>query len=246
MAKSFLHTASRVRTNLPHTIPPPKPPCQPCSDHQVIFRSNSSLGQASLVSALWSSLPECLLPHSFRDCVIKSVSPTWLNRLMHRSQGWGWGLASPVFPWCLTHDRCSINTVAISKHSSFNASLSLHRRTANALFLLPPAPPWKLANTKHYHFPQLNSYGKESTSNVEDLGSIPGSGRSLEKEIVTQSSILAWEIPGTEEPGGLQSLGSKKLRHNLATKTTTKQDTLLLLSFQCLFTNKLNHFHRVL
>ena len=155
MAKSFLHTASRVRTNLPHTIPPPKPPCQPCSDHQVIFRSNSSLGQASLVSALWSSLPECLLPHSFRDCVIKSVSPTWLNRLMHRSQGWGWGLASPVFPWCLTHDRCSINTVAISKHSSFNASLSLHRRTANALFLCPLHPPESLPTLNTITSPNL-------------------------------------------------------------------------------------------
>ena len=34
-------------------------------------------------------------------------------------------------------------------------------------------------------------------------GLIPGSGRSLEKEIATHSSILAWEIPWTEEPGGL-------------------------------------------
>ena len=32
----------------------------------------------------------------------------------------------------------------------------------------------------------------------------------LEKEMATRSSILAWEIPQTEEPGGLQSLGSKK------------------------------------
>ena len=32
----------------------------------------------------------------------------------------------------------------------------------------------------------------------------------LEKEIATHSSILAWEIPWTEEPGGLQSIGSQK------------------------------------
>ena len=31
----------------------------------------------------------------------------------------------------------------------------------------------------------------------------------LEKEMVTDSSIHAWEIPGTEEPGGLQSMGSQ-------------------------------------
>ena len=34
-----------------------------------------------------------------------------------------------------------------------------------------------------------------------------GGEDSLEKEMVTQSSILAWEIPWTEEPGGLQSTG---------------------------------------
>ena len=41
---------------------------------------------------------------------------------------------------------------------------------------------------------------------------------SPEKEMATHSSILAWEIPWTEEPGGLQSLGSQIVGHNLATK----------------------------
>ena len=40
----------------------------------------------------------------------------------------------------------------------------------------------------------------------------------LEKEMATHSSILAWEIPWTEEPGGLQSMGLKRVRHSLATK----------------------------
>ena len=40
----------------------------------------------------------------------------------------------------------------------------------------------------------------------------------LEEEIATHSSILAWEIPWTEEPGGLQSMGSQRVRHNLETK----------------------------
>ena len=39
-----------------------------------------------------------------------------------------------------------------------------------------------------------------------------------EKEKETHSSILAWEIPQTKDPGGLQSIGSQKARHNLATK----------------------------
>ena len=36
----------------------------------------------------------------------------------------------------------------------------------------------------------------------------------LEKEMATQSSILAWEIPWTEEPGGLQSTGLQRVQHN--------------------------------
>ena len=35
----------------------------------------------------------------------------------------------------------------------------------------------------------------------------------LEKEMATHSSILAWRIPWTEEPGGLQSIGSQKVGH---------------------------------
>ena len=36
----------------------------------------------------------------------------------------------------------------------------------------------------------------------------------LEKDMATHSSILAWEIPWTEEPDGLQSMGSQKVGHN--------------------------------
>ena len=47
---------------------------------------------------------------------------------------------------------------------------------------------------------------KVSACNAVDLGVIPGLGRSLEKEMAPHSSILAWRIPWTEEPGGLQSM----------------------------------------
>ena len=40
--------------------------------------------------------------------------------------------------------------------------------------------------------------------------SSPGQEDPLEKEMATHSSILAWEIPWTEEPGGLQSMGPQK------------------------------------
>ena len=40
----------------------------------------------------------------------------------------------------------------------------------------------------------------------------------LEEEMATHSSILAWKIPWTEEPGGLQSVGLQRVRHDLATE----------------------------
>ena len=52
---------------------------------------------------------------------------------------------------------------------------------------------------------------KASACNVGDPGSIPGSGRSRGEQMATHSSVLAWRIPGMEEPGGLQSTGHKEL-----------------------------------
>ena len=51
---------------------------------------------------------------------------------------------------------------------------------------------------------------KNLPANAGDTGSIPESGRSLEKEMATHSSILAWEIPRTEGPGGLPSMASQE------------------------------------
>ena len=43
----------------------------------------------------------------------------------------------------------------------------------------------------------------------------------LEKGMATHSSILAWKIPWTEEPGGLQSMGLQRVRHDWVTNTFT-------------------------
>ena len=53
------------------------------------------------------------------------------------------------------------------------------------------------------------SDSKESTCNAGDLGSIHGLEDALKEGMATHSSILAWRIPWTEEPGGLQSTGSQ-------------------------------------
>ena len=59
---------------------------------------------------------------------------------------------------------------------------------------------------------------KNSSASVGDTGLILGWGSNplptLEWEIATHSSILAWEIPETDLPGGLQSTGSQRVRHN--------------------------------
>ena len=71
-------------------------------------------------------------------------------------------------------------------------------------------------NWSNFHF-QLSkdhlgfrggSDDNESACSVGDRGSIPGSGRSPGEVKGYHSSILAWRIPQTEEPGGLQSMGS--------------------------------------
>ena len=57
---------------------------------------------------------------------------------------------------------------------------------------------------------------KESSCNAGDAGdtgSMSGLGRSLEEGMATRSSTLAWRIPWTEEPGGLQSMGLQRVGH---------------------------------
>ena len=55
--------------------------------------------------------------------------------------------------------------------------------------------------------------GKDLPANAGDTGdegSIPGVGRSPGEEVATHSSILAWKIPWTKDPGGPRSIGSQK------------------------------------
>ena len=53
-----------------------------------------------------------------------------------------------------------------------------------------------------------------NAGDIRDMGLIPESGRSPGGGHVTDSSIFAWRIPWTEESGGLQSMGSPRVRHD--------------------------------
>ena len=57
------------------------------------------------------------------------------------------------------------------------------------------------------------SHDKESARNAGNRFRSLGQEDLLEKEMATRSSILAWRIPGTEEPGKPQSMGSQTVRH---------------------------------
>ena len=59
---------------------------------------------------------------------------------------------------------------------------------------------------------------KNPPANAGDVDLIRESGRFPGEEMATHSSILAWEIPWIEEPGGLQSMGSQRVRQVLVTK----------------------------
>ena len=67
------------------------------------------------------------------------------------------------------------------------------------------------------------SDSKKSGCSVGDLCLIPGLGRSLEEGMAIHSSILAWRIPRTEEPGRLQSMGLQRDSYPSIKKLKKKQ-----------------------
>ena len=62
-----------------------------------------------------------------------------------------------------------------------------------------------------------SSYGKGLPAMWETWVQSLGREDPLEKEVATHSSILAWRVQRMEEPGGLQSMGSQRVKHNWAT-----------------------------
>ena len=79
-------------------------------------------------------------------------------------------------------------------------------------------------------FSYCHSFGSQTVKNLPanagDLGSIPSVRKiPLEKGIATHSSIFAWRIPWTEEPGGPQFMGWQRVRHKKRlTHTSIKEN----------------------
>ena len=69
----------------------------------------------------------------------------------------------------------------------------------------------------------LGSDGKVSACNAGDLGSIPGSGQFPGEGNGYPLQYSCLEVPWTEDPGGLQSMGSQRVGNNLAMKQQQQQ-----------------------
>ena len=83
--------------------------------------------------------------------------------------------------------------------------------------------------------------GKESTARTRDrgdVGSIPGSERSLGEEMATHYSIFTWEIPWTEETGGLQRIAKSD-----TTEVAEPNSKLKLSVVSCIFFHQLFSGH---
>ena len=67
----------------------------------------------------------------------------------------------------------------------------------------------------HFHFDFLMAQTVKNLSAMRETR-VPSLGREdpLEEEMATHSSVLAWRIPRTEEPGGLPSMGSHRVGHD--------------------------------
>ena len=88
----------------------------------------------------------------------------------------------------------------------------------------PNAPPL-LAGMNPKISPLLEPKVKASAWNAKDPGLIPELGSSLEEEMATHSSTLAWRIPWREEPGRLQSMGSQRAGHDWTTSLHFTNDS---------------------
>ena len=96
---------------------------------------------------------------------------------------------------------------------------NFHEIPKNTTWICHSSSTIYIALTLYLGFPG-GSDSKESACNAGDMVWSMDREDPLEKEMATHSSVLAWRIPWTEEPGGLQSMGSQRVRHDWVTNIT--------------------------
>ena len=130
-----------------------------------------------------------------------------------------WGALSAWWPWWPRRRSPSTTQAASELLRPCSGIQRGGHKNNNTSLLLLYGLPWWLSRLKKKNNPsmletQVLSLGQEDP---------------LEKGMATHSSVLAWRIPWTEEPGGLQSMGLQRVWHNRATNALE----LLLLCWLC-------------
>ena len=87
------------------------------------------------------------------------------------------------------------------------------------MLVLVPESAWDSVGVRNVA--AASSVFESWSGNAGDLGSILGQKNPLEEGMATHSSVPAWRIPWTEEPGGLQSRGSQRVRQDWVIKHST-------------------------
>ena len=103
----------------------------------------------------------------------------------------------------------------VNSHLSFRTPF----KVTNSLLAFQTKAPILSSNGSNFHSlvtQTIKNPPAMQETQVQSLGGVRSLGQEdpLEKGMATQSSILAWRIPWTEEPGGLQSMGSQRVRHD--------------------------------
>ena len=135
----------------------------------------------------------------------------WQNSPCEELECWAGGHWLPLFLLTLG-GRAWLSREALlgqlmrNQHASWLLCLHCHQPLGNRL-VYTDCPYWNLLLSSNG-----GSDGKESSCNAGDLGWTPGWEDPLRKGMATHSSILAWRIPWTEEPGGLQSMRLQRVR----------------------------------
>ena len=116
---------------------------------------------------------------------------------------------------------CIVHGVAKSQTWLSDFHTHIHTQPSRCWFMLYILDTRGKKNLWCTWFKSLYFPGGSDGKNVGDPGSGPGLGRFPEEGNTTHSSILAWRIPWTEEPGRLLSMGSQRIRHHWGTNTFT-------------------------
>ena len=117
------------------------------------------------------------------------------------------GYGSIVCRFHINCDAASLQTLQSLPGDTFQLALWQQDQLSRTLYI------FLLFLHSKMIFPDGSS-SKKSACNAGDSGLIPGSGRSPGEGNGNPLRILAWRIPQTEEPGGLQSTGSQRVRHD--------------------------------